>query len=138
MSILLIYLNFKNNAANSEAQLPFGSFKNLINMLQLIKIKNQGEKLTVPVLKNVEKYQWFVDKIASRRDLARIMQTVLKIIVIKKIVKFFIIIMFLYFVPILTTYNGTTLEKNIDDDDQFNIFTFISKYNDHCNCVLNV
>lgn len=122
--ILVNTLDFNSLIRNSK---PHESSLNpLLRFIKFItplenKFPNSNED------KNVEKQEWLMDHLTSRKDLARIMKTVYKIIVFKKIAKFFLILGLLFFIPVLNKNNISENTIDLDNERDFDIFSFISK-----------
>jgi hypothetical protein len=79
--------------------------------------------------KNID-YHNFINNLSTRKDLNRVMLTLLRIIVLKKMLKFLVIIIFLFFLPVLSNdANGTIIKKMDDGYQDFDITGFFSALN---------
>lgn len=133
MRLILVLLIFKTFIVESYDIKDFIPVENLkqkyssfINLLSVLTNPNvTRHNFHEMISKDQQKF--LLDQFASRNDLTRILKTIFKLITFKKITKFFIIIGFLFFLPVMNTHvrNPETIIKEGDDLD---LYSYISKY----------
>ncbi|KAG5681305.1 hypothetical protein PVAND_010754 [Polypedilum vanderplanki] len=107
-----------------------GNLNNLLRFIKAISPKqNSDSHNTILYDEKKEKDDdqvWLIDHLASRKHLVRILKTVYKIITFKKIVKFFTILGFLFFFPVMNKNNISKNVIDLNNDRDFDPFTYIN------------
>lgn len=107
-----------------------GNFSNLLRFIKAISPKQQNfqsHQSFNEEEENNENQIWLMDRLASRKDLARILKTVYKMIAFKKIVKFFIILGFLFFIPVMNKNDISDTVVDLNNERDFDPFAYISE-----------
>lgn len=74
-----------------------------------------------------EQKNWFLNHLAKREELAKAIKKIYIIISLKKVFKFFLLMVLMFFLPVLNS-NEPVYNENLTDDYSYDLTNFISKF----------
>ena len=131
MRLILVLLIFKTFIVESydvkdffplaDMKHKFGSILNLLSVLTNPNVTRHNFHEMI----SKDQQKFLLDQFASRNDLTRILKVIFKLITFKKIAKFFIIIGFLFFLPVMNTHVRNS-ETILVEGDDLDLYAYIS------------
>lgn len=97
----------------------------LVNNLLNIKSGNSSD--TSDFYINEEQKEWFLSHLEKREELAKVVKIIYKVIAFKKFVKFFILMLLLFFLPVLNSNGPVYNEHALKDENSYDVTNFISE-----------
>lgn len=74
-----------------------------------------------------EQKNWFFNHLAKREELAKTVNKIYVIIALKKVFKFFLLMIFMFFLPVLNSNGPVYDEHALTDENSYDLTSFISK-----------
>ncbi|CAG9804540.1 unnamed protein product [Chironomus riparius] len=127
--VLLIFKTFIVESYDIKDFIPVENMKqkysSILNLLSVLTNPNiTRHNFHEMIGKDQQKF--LLDQFATRNDLTRILKVIFKLITFKKITKFFIIIGFLFFLPVMNSHERNS-ETILTERDDLDLYSFINK-----------
>lgn len=127
--VLLIFKTFIVESYDIKDFIPVENMKqkysSILNLLSVLTNPNIT-RYNFHEMIGKDQQKFLLDQFATRNDLTRILKVIFKLITFKKITKFFIIIGFLFFLPVMNSHERNS-ETILTERDDLDLYSFISK-----------
>lgn len=126
----IIFVNSFNADKNSHANIKtriLDVFESLKPSWLLNKIKGSNEADMSDYYVTEEQKEWFYSHLAKREELAGVVKKIYKIITLKKVFKFMLIMILLFFLPVFHS-NGPDYVNYHERNGDYDIMSFFSEF----------